>query len=425
MHDLKFIRENPALFDKGMVRRGLHPQSARILALDEKRRAVQTQMQTLQARRNSTSKQIGMLKSQGKQDDAQSMVDAVSAMKQALSDMQDTQRRIADDLQTLLSELPNLLYDDVPDGQNEDDNVVMHTIGDIPSFDFPPKQHWELGENLGVMDFAYSAKISGARFVTLNGALARMERALGNFMIDMHTQQHGYTEYQIPVLVRSKAMYGTGQLPKFAEEAFKTTGDHYLISTSEIPLTNYAFDKILDAAELPKRLTAWSVCFRSEAGAAGKDTRGMLRQHQFYKVEMVSITTPEQSDAELERMLGCAENVLKALQIPYRVVKLCSGDMGFASRRTYDIEAWLPGQNTYREISSCSTCGDFQARRMQGRLRRKGQQGTEFVHTLNGSGLATGRTLIAIMENYQNADGTITVPEVLRPYMGGLKTLDK
>ncbi len=425
MHDLKFIRQHPEAFDTGMKRRGLVPQSAHILALDADRRKVQTDMQALQATRNNKSKHIGVLKSAGKHDAAQTLMDEVSAMKQALSDLENKQRGIADQLQQVLSELPNLVYDDVPDGTDEDDNALMYTVGDIPQFDYTPKQHWELGENLGGMDFEYAAKISGSRFVTLNGDLARLERALGNFMIDLHTRQHGYTEYQIPVLVKEEAMYGTGQLPKFATEAFRTTGDHYLISTSEIPLTNYAFETIVDESLLPNRLTAWSLCFRSEAGAAGRDTRGMLRQHQFYKVEMVSITTPEQSDAELQYMLSCAETVLKKLDIPYRVVKLCSGDTGFSSRRTYDIEAWLPGQNTYREISSCSTCGDFQARRMNGRFRRKGQKGTEFVHTLNGSGLATGRSLIAVMENYQNADGTITVPEVLRPYMGGIEVIGK
>lgn len=425
MHDLKFIRQNPAEFDIAMGRRGLPPLSEQILLLDENRRSVQTAMQELQADRNAKSKQIGILKSQGDHAQAESIMTEVSAMKQSLSDMENQERDIAQQLQTVLSELPNMVYADIPDGKDEYDNQLMHMVGDIPTFDYTPKEHWELGENLGLMDFEYSAKISGARFVTMNGDLAKLERAIGNFMVDMHTNNHGYTEYQIPVLVKPDAMYGTGQLPKFAEDAFKTTGDHYLISTSEIPLTNYAFNAILNESELPKRLTAWSLCFRSEAGSAGRDTRGILRQHQFYKVEMVSITRPEDSENELNRMLNCAENVLKSLKIPYRVVKLCTGDIGFGAKRTYDIEAWLPGQNTYREISSCSTCGDFQARRMNARFRRKGQKGTEFVHTLNGSGLATGRTLIAIMENYQNPDGCITIPEVLRPYMGGKKIIAK
>ncbi|MDG1154109.1 MAG: serine--tRNA ligase [Alphaproteobacteria bacterium] len=425
MHDLKFIRENPQQFDVEMKRRGLDAQSSEILELDEKRRNKQTAMQELQAQRNSKSKQIGILKSQGNDSEAQEIMQQVANMKNELQNLENKERELSESLTYKLSTLPNIMYSDVPSGNDENDNQLVRTVGDIPKFDFTPKEHWELGENLGMMDFEYSAKLSGSRFVSLNRDLAKLERAIASFMLDTHTNEHGYTEYQTPVLVKQQALLGTGQLPKFEEDLFKTNSDHYLIPTSEVTLTNYANDVIFEQADLPKRMTAWTLCFRSEAGSAGRDTRGMLRQHQFYKVEMVSIVEPENSDEELERMTNCAENILNKLKLPYRVVKLCTGDTGFGAKRTYDIEVWVPGQDTYREISSCSTCGDFQARRMKGRYRKKGQKSTEFLHTLNGSGLAVGRTMIAIMENYQNSDGSINIPDVLQPYMGGKTIINK
>ena len=424
MHDLRFIRDNATGFDIAMARRGLPPQSADILSIDEDRRNTQTSMQELQSVRNTKSKEIGSMKASGDDSGVEAIMAEVSAMKEELARLEQKERELSDMLNSTLMQLPNIMFDDVVDGTDEDDNVELRVVGDIALYDFEPKEHWQLGEELGMMDFDYATKISGTRFVSLNDGLAKLERALGNFMLDMHTTEHGYSEYQTPVLVRENALLGTGQLPKFEDDLFKT-GDHYLIPTSEVTLTNIANDTIFAEKDLPKRLTAWTLCFRSEAGSAGRDTRGMLRQHQFYKVEMVSITTPEQSEAEHERMTGCAENVLKALNVPYRVIALCSGDTGFGAKKTYDLEAWLPGQKTYREISSCSNCGDFQARRMKGRMRINGEKGTQHVHTLNGSGLATGRTLIAVMENNQNADGSITVPEVLRPYMGGMKIINK
>ncbi|MGB1360528.1 MAG: serine--tRNA ligase [Alphaproteobacteria bacterium] len=425
MHDLKFIRENPEQFDNEMARRGLDKQSPAILELDKERRDTQTEMQELQATRNAKSKEIGVMKANGQDADAEKIMQEVADMKDELQGLENKERELSEKLTYQLSTLPNIMYPDIPEGADEEDNELLRTVGDIPSFDFEAKEHWELGENLGMMDFEYSAKLSGSRFVTLNKELAQMERALATLMLDTHTTEHGLTEYQTPVLVKQDALMGTGQLPKFEEDLFKTTADHYLIPTSEVTLTNFANDTIFEQSELPKRMTAWTLCFRSEAGSAGRDTRGMLRQHQFYKVEMVSIVEPDKSDEELERMTGCAENILKKLKLPYRVVKLCTGDTGFGARRTYDIEVWVPGQDTYREISSCSTCGDFQARRMKGRYRKKGEKGTEFVHTLNGSGLAVGRTLIAVMENYQNADGSITVPDALQPYMGGKTVIKK
>ena len=423
MHDLKYIRENAESFDNEMARRGLEKQSPAILKLDEERRNTQTAMQELQAERNAKSKEVGVLKSKG--ENADELMQAVANMKDELAELENVERELSEKLNMALSVLPNIMYPDIPTGADEEDNELIRTVGEAPTFDFEPKEHWELGENLEMMDFEYSAKLSGSRFVTLNKELAQMERAIATLMLDTHTTEHGYTEYQTPVLVRADALQGTGQLPKFEEDLFKTTAEHYLIPTSEVTLTNIANDTIFDESDLPKRMTAWTLCFRSEAGSAGRDTRGMLRQHQFYKVEMVSIVEPQNSDEELERMTGCAENILKKLNLPYRVVKLCTGDTGFGAKRTYDIEVWVPGQNTYREISSCSTCGDFQARRMKGRYRKKGEKGTEFVHTLNGSGLAVGRTLIAIMENYQNADGSINIPEALQPYMGGKTVIKK
>lgn len=418
MLDLKWIRENPEAFDAAMKRRGLPPQSEGLLALDADKRKIQTDMQEVQARRNAAAKEIGKAKASG--GDADALIREVADLKGAAQDLEARERELQADLDAALSVLPNIMKDDVPDGASEDDNVELRRVGDIPEFEFKPKEHYELGDALGMMDFETAAKLSGSRFVVTSGQIARLERALAAFMVDVHTLEKGYLEVSPPVMVRADAMFGTGQLPKFAEDAYRTGEDQYMIPTSEVPLTNLVRESILSEDELPKRFTAHTLCFRSEAGSAGKDTAGMLRQHQFAKVEMVSITTPEQSDAEHERMTACAEDILKRLGLPYRVVVLCSGDTGFGARKTYDIEVWLPGQDSYREISSCSTCGDFQARRMKARYRPEGEKGTQFVHTLNGSGLAVGRTLIAVMENYQQADGSIRIPEALVPYMGGV-----
>ena len=421
MHDLRFIREAPDKFDQGLTRRGLAPQSAHILDLDSRRRAAQTALQEMLTRRNAVSKQVGAAKRNG--EDADALIAEVQSLKDGIAENEASEKALDAELVEILEGLPNLPADDTPDGASEDDNQEVRVVGETPTFDFEPKEHFDVGEALGQMDFGAAARLSGARFVVLRGALARLERALASFMLDLHTQEHGFQETVTPVLVREEALYGTGQLPKFAEDLYRTADDYWLIPTAEVTLTNLAADGILDEGDLPLRMTAWTQCFRSEAGAAGRDTRGMLRQHQFSKVEMVCVTHPDESDAELERMTGCAEEVLKRLGLAYRVVVLCTGDMGFGARKTYDIEVWLPGQGTYREISSCSNCGDFQARRMKGRFRPKGEKGTRFVHTLNGSGLAVGRTMIAVIENYQNADGSITVPEALRPYMGGLERI--
>jgi seryl-tRNA synthetase len=418
MHDLKTIRDNPEAFDVALSRRGLPASSSEILGLDEARRAAQTRMQEMQARRNAVSKEVGQRKSKG--ENADDMIAMVQSLKDALARAEQEEKEIADRLDALLAGLPNTPMDDVPDGSGEEDNVEIRRVGDARGFAFEAKEHFDIGEGLGMMDFETAATMSGARFVLLKGKLARLERALANFMLDTQTEKNGYTETIPPFLVRDNAMYGTGQLPKFAEDLFHTDDGFWLIPTSEVPLTNTAAETIWNEADLPMRLTAWTPCFRSEAGAAGKDTRGMIRQHQFSKVEMVSIVHPDKSEAELERMTGCAEGILKALDLPFRTVVLCTGDMGFGARKTYDIEVWLPGQGRYREISSCSNCWDFQARRMKARFRPNGEKGTRFVHTLNGSGLAVGRTLIAVLENYQNEDGSVTVPDVLRPYMGGL-----
>ncbi len=424
MHDLRMIREAPDRFDQGLERRGLAPLSAHILDLDRRRRATQTDLQEMQSRRNAVSKQVGAAKRNG--EDARALIEEVQKLKEGIADDEGLEKALDAELVKLLEGLPNLPAADIPDGDSEDDNREVRVQGDKPEFAFEPKEHFDLGEALGQMDFGAAARLSGARFVVLSGALARLERSLAAFMLDLHTQEHGFKEIVTPVLVREEALYGTGQLPKFTEDLYRTSDDYWLIPTAEVTLTNLAGEGILDEGGLPLRMTAWTQCFRSEAGAAGKDTRGMLRQHQFSKVEMVCVTHPDNSNAELERMTGCAEEVLKRLGLPYRVVVLCAGDMGFGARKTYDIEVWLPGQGTYREISSCSNCGDFQARRMKARYRPRGKKGTRFVHTLNGSGLAVGRTMIAVLENYQNEDGSITVPEVLRPYMGGLEciTLD-
>lgn len=421
MHDLRMIREAPDRFDQGLERRGLAPMSAHILDLDSRRRAAQTALQEMLTRRNSVSKQVGEAKRKG--EDAADLIAEVQSLKDGIAANETSEKQLDAELVEILEGLPNLPADDTPDGESEEDNREVRVHGEPTSFSFAPKEHFDLGEAMGQMDFAAAANLSGARFVVLRGALARLERALAAFMLDLHTQEHGFTETVTPVLVREEALYGTGQLPKFAEDLYRTTDDYWLIPTAEVTLTNLAAEGILDEADLPLRMTAWTQCFRSEAGAAGKDTRGMLRQHQFSKVEMVCVTHPDESEAELERMTGCAEEVLKRLGLPYRVVVLCTGDMGFGARKTYDIEVWLPGQGTYREISSCSNCGDFQARRMKARYRPRGEKGTRFVHTLNGSGLAVGRTMIAVLENYQNEDGSVTVPEALRPYMGGLETI--
>jgi seryl-tRNA synthetase len=421
MHDVRWIRENADAFDAALARRGLEPLSGSVIDLDADSRRITTELQEIQTRRNDASKQIGVLK--GKGEDADDLMKEVAELKDRMAELEDRQKEAGAAVTALLEGVPNMPASDVPDGEDEDDNVEIRVWGDKPSFDFEPKDHVDIGEGLGLLDFAGASKLSGSRFVVTRGGLARMERALAAFMLDLHTGENGYTEVNPPLLVRDEVAYGTGQLPKFAEDLFRTTTDHWLIPTAEVPLTNLVAGEILDEAELPLRMTAHTPCFRSEAGAAGKDTRGMLRQHQFPKVELVSICHPDKSEEEHERMTGCAEEVLKRLGLPYRVVVLSTGDLGFSARKTYDLEVWLPGQDTYREISSCSNCGDFQARRMRARFRPAEGKGTSFVHTLNGSGLAVGRTLIAILENYQQADGSVAVPEALRPYMGGLERL--
>jgi len=420
MHDLRSIRDNPDAFDRGLARRGLSAQSSDILGLDQRRRALQTEFQELQARRNEASKLIGTYKKEGR--DAQPLLDEVAALKEKMPALEQQEKELGAELDGILASLPNLPADDVPAGKDEHDNVEIRRIG-TPAEIANAKQHFELGEALGLMSFDLAAKLSGARFTVLRGKLARLERALGDFMLDIHTNEYGFEEVSPPLLVKDDAAFGTAQLPKFTEDLFQTTNGFWLIPTAEVPLTNLVNDAILDADELPLRLTARTPCFRSEAGSAGRDTRGMIRQHQFYKVEMVSITRPDQSVAEHERMTDAAETVLKRLGLPFRTVTLCTGDMGFAAQKTYDIEVWLPGQGMYREISSCSNCGDFQARRMKARFRAKGDKNTQFLHTLNGSGVAVGRCLIAVLENYQQADGSILVPETLRPYMGGLERI--
>jgi seryl-tRNA synthetase len=485
MHDIKAIRENPEAFDAALTRRpSEQPRAAKLLALDDKRRAIATGLQEKLARRNAASKEIG--KAKGKGGDpakAEALMAEVAALKDDIAKGEAEEREAEKALRDALAEIPNLPAADVPDGADEHGNALVRKWGKPRDFEkdgFAPKQHFELGEAMGFMDFEAAAKMSGARFTVLKGGLARLERALGQFMLDLQTSKHGYTEVQPPLLVKDVAAYGTAQLPKFADDLFSTdpflaqTLHHkiteerlevlklideikshaeyeeeldelrfflpifnrivsnlpvekkYLIPTSEVPLTNLVRESIVPEADLPHRYTALTPCFRAEAGAAGRDTRGMIRQHQFNKVELVSITAPEQSEEEHERMTRCAEEVLKRLGLPYRTMLLCTGDMGFASRKTYDIEVWLPGQNAYREISSCSNCGDFQARRMDSRYRPKGAKAKpEFVHTLNGSGLAVGRTLIAVMENYQQADGSIRVPDALRPYMGGVEQISR
>ena len=472
MHDIRFIRDNPDAFDHALARRGLPSQARRLIELDETRREKILALETAQARRNAASKEIGEAKKTKDAEKAKGLLIEVAALKESIPAMEAQEKAASKELENALAEIPNLPLDDVPDGKDSSDNVEHHRFGAMRNYAFTPKQHFELGEALGQMDFETAARLSGARFVVLRKGLARMERALGQFMLDVHTSEHGYTEVAPPLLVRDEAMFGTAQLPKFSDDQFRveteevqrkhayatfeqdrtavldyakkagfeaarneplqvlgfvyrpTPDRRWLIPTAEVPLTNLVRESILEEAELPIRVTACTPCFRAEAGAAGKDTRGMIRQHQFTKVELVSITTPEQSSDEHERMLSCAEEILRRLDLHYRVVTLCTGDIGFASQKTYDIEVWLPGQNMYREISSCSVCGDFQARRMNARYRTKEGRNVRHVHTLNGSGVAVGRALIAVMETYQQEDGAIAVPDVLAPYMGGKKKID-
>ncbi len=418
MFDIRAIRDNPSLFDAGMAKRGLPAQSKTILDLDERWRGLTVAAQELQAQRNEASKAIGAAKAAKDEALASKLMEEVSDIKTRLPELETQEAALQAEIDAFLSALPNVPEDDVPLGADENDNQLVHQRGEKPVFDFAPQEHDSFGPALG-LDFETAQKVSGARFVFLRGGAARLHRALGQFMLDLHTSEFGYQEVSVPVLVREESVYGVGQLPKFAEDLFKTTDGRWLTSTSEVTLTNIVREQILADTELPLRFTALTPCFRSEAGAAGRDTRGMMRQHQFDKVELVSITTPDQSTAEHERMTRAAETVLERLGIAYRRMLLCTGDMGFSSRKTYDLEVWLPGQNRYREISSCSTYGDFAARRMNARFRSAGGKGTQFVHTLNGSGLAVGRALIAVLENYQNADGSVTVPDVLKPYMGG------
>ncbi|MBA8819168.1 serine--tRNA ligase [Ochrobactrum sp. P6BS-III] len=425
MLDIKWIRENPEDLDKALAKRGAGPLSFELIALDEKRRENVGKVQAAQERRNAASKEIGKAMAEKDAATADKLKAEVSELKNFLAEAEEEERRLVKELNDALSTIPNVPLGDVPLGKDEADNVEIRRVGNQRNFSFQPKEHYELGEALGLMDFERAAKIAGARFTILKGGLARLERALGQFMLDLHTTQHGYTETMPPLMVRDEAVYGTGQLPKFSEDLFRTTDGRWLIPTAEVPLTNLVADEIVDVKTLPQRYTALTPCFRSEAGSAGRDTRGMLRQHQFLKVEMVSITDADSSVAEHERMTACAEEVLKRLELPFRTVVLCTGDMGFGAQKTYDIEVWLPGQNTYREISSCSVCGDFQGRRMNSRYRPEGEKSTRFVHTLNGSGVAVGRALIAVMENYQQEDGSIHIPEALQPYMGGITRIEK
>ena len=426
MHDIKALRDTPEAFVAGWSSRGRETAQADVDALrtlDEELRAAQTAFQQAQARRNDASKQIGQAKAQKDEAKANELMAEVATLKDTIEQAQETERLKGEQLRDLLASLPNLPLEDVPPGADEHGNQQARIHGSPNILKFPAKDHADLGEALGLMDFEAAAKISGARFVVLKGQLARLERAIGQFMLDIQTNEHGYTEVNPPVLVKDHAMFGTGQLPKFEEDLFKTTDDRYLIPTAEVSLTNLVREAITAEEELPLRLTALTNCFRAEAGSAGRDTKGMIRQHQFQKVELVSITTPEQSAEEHERMTSCAEAILWKLELPFRTMLLCTGDMGFGARKTYDLEVWLPSQNTYREISSCSNCGDFQARRMDARSRKAGEKGTRFVHTLNGSGLAVGRTLVAVMENYQDEGGRIAIPSALQPYMGGLTSI--
>jgi seryl-tRNA synthetase len=424
MHDIKAIRDNPHAFDAGLARRGLAALSPGLLLLDAEKRQVQNSLQDMQNRRNALSKTVGEAMKAGDKVLAESIKAEVAGLKDAMAKAEDDERTLTTRLHDALAAIPNIPLDEVPDGSDEHGNVEVRRWGTPPGHNFEPRQHFDVGETLKLMDFEAAARMAGARFVVTKGALARLERALAQYMLDTQTLVNGYTEHTVPLLVSDATMFGTGQLPKFHDDQFRTTDGRWLIPTAEVSLTNLVREQILDEAVLPLRLTSCTPCFRAEAGAAGRDTRGMIRQHQFTKVELVSITTPDESRNELERMTAAAESVLQGLKLHYRVMKLCAGDMGFGSRLTYDLEVWLPGQKAFREISSCSVCGDFQARRMDARFKPKDGKGTRFVHTLNGSGLAVGRTLVAVLENYQNADGSVTVPEVLRGYMGGLARIE-
>jgi seryl-tRNA synthetase len=423
MHDIRWIRDNPEAFDRALESRGLEPQAEGLVALDERRRGLIAELQALQERRNAASKEIGEAKKAKDEARAEALMGEVAGIKERMPEAEAAAKEIDHQLDEALAAIPNVPADDVPVGPDEAANVEVRKLGEPRTFDFEPRQHFEIGEALGLMDFEVAAKLSGSRFVVLKGALARLERALANFMLNLHTGEHGYTEIDPPLLVRDEAMFGTAQLPKFRDDQFPAGDGYWLIPTAEVPLTNLVREAITEEDALPLRVTAHTPCFRAEAGAAGKDTRGMIRQHQFPKVELVSVTTPEKSVEEHERMTLCAEEVLKRLELPYRTIVLSTGDMGFAAAKTYDIEVWLPGQGAFREISSCSNCGEFQARRMNARYRPAEGKGTRFVHTLNGSGVAVGRALIAVLENYQQADGSVVVPDVLKPYMGGLEVI--
>jgi seryl-tRNA synthetase len=424
MHDIKAIRDNPLAFDAGLARRGLAALSPSLLEIDQHKREVQNKLQDLLSRRNALSKDVGDAMKKGDTEKAEAIKSEVASLKDSLVAHEELERQLSAKLNEALAAIPNIPLEEVPDGTDEHGNIEVRRWGNPPGHNFEPRQHFDVGETLKMMDFETAAKISGARFVVTKGPLAKLERALAQYMLDTQTDKNGYTEHNVPLMVNDASVYGTGQLPKFAEDLFRTTDGRWLIPTAEVSLTNLVRDLILDEAHLPMRLTSCTPCFRAEAGSAGRDTRGMIRQHQFTKVELVSITTPEQSRAELERMTACAESILQGLGLHYRVMRLCAGDMGFGARMTYDLEVWLPGQNAFREISSCSVCGDFQARRMDARYKPVEGKGTRFVHTLNGSGLAVGRTLVAVLENYQNADGSVTIPDVLHNYMGGLTRLE-
>jgi seryl-tRNA synthetase len=424
MHDIKAIRDNPQAFDAGLARRGLTAMSSSLLAIDAEKRAVQNSLQEMLNNRNTLSKDVGDAMKKGDKIRAEAIKAEVAALKDAIAKGETDERDLTSKLNDALAAIPNIPLDEVPDGVDEHGNVEVRRWGYPPGHNFEPRQHFDVGETLKLMDFETAAKISGARFVVTKGQLARMERALAQYMLDTQTDINGYTEHNVPMLVNDKTMFGTAQLPKFVDDQFRTTDGRWLIPTAEVTLTNLVRESTLDETALPMRMTACTPCFRAEAGSAGRDTRGMIRQHQFTKVELVSITTPEQSRDELERMLTSAESILQGLGLHYRVMRLCAGDMGFSARMTYDLEVWLPGQKAFREISSCSVCGDFQARRMDARYKPVEGKGTRFVHTLNGSGLAVGRTLVAVLENYQNADGSVTVPDVLRNYMGGITRIE-
>ena len=425
MLDIKWIRDNAEALDAALAKRGAEPLSATLISLDEKRRSLVQSLQDMQSRRNAASKEIGAAMAQKNSDLAEKLKAEVAELKTTMPALEEENRLTDAALIEALSSIPNIPLDDVPVGSDEHGNLVKHSHGQKPGWNHKPKEHFEIGEELGWLDFEGAVKIAGSRFTIVKGQLARLERALGQFMLDLHTSEHGYLEVQPPLMTRDEAMYGTGQLPKFSEDLFKTTDGRWLIPTAEVPLTNMVREQILEADVLPLRFTALTPCFRSEAGSAGRDTRGMLRQHQFNKVELVSITDADNSINEHERMTACAEEVLKRLGLHYRVMTLCTGDMGFGARKTYDLEVWLPGQDAYREISSCSVCGDFQARRMNTRYRLKDDKALKLVHTLTGSGTAVGRALIAVIENYLNEDGSVTIPDVLLPYMGGLTKIEK